>query len=326
MTSTPRKKRSPAQYLGLVLRGMAMGASDIVPGVSGGTMAFILGIYEELIQSIRDVAGSRFVRAAVTFKLRDALALLNWPFLVAVASGILLSVFSLSRLLESLLENQPVFLWSFFFGLVLSSIWVVSRRVKKWRPGHVIALLAAAAAAYIVVGLVPAQTPNDPWFLFLSGAVAICAMVLPGISGAFILVLLGKYQYILAAVNDLDLLTLFFVAAGSAVGLVSFAQVLGWLLKRYHDLTVAALIGLMVGSLREIWPWKRDIDWLREAGGSFVLDSAGERIVTLHENFLPTLAESGAGEIGAALLLALVGFGLILLLDRLALRQGEGSA
>jgi putative membrane protein len=325
MTVTTRKKRGPGQYVGLVLRGMAMGASDIVPGVSGGTMAFILGIYEELIQSIRDVAQPGFVKAAITLKLREALAILNWPFLLSVGTGILLSIFTLSQILESLLENQPVYLWSFFFGLVLSSIWVVSKRIKVWRLSYVAALLLAAAAAYLLVGLVPAQTPDAPWFLFLSGALAICAMVLPGVSGAFILVLLGKYQYVLAAVNDLDLFALFFVAAGAGIGIVTFAQVLGWLFKRYHDATVAALIGLMVGSLRKIWPWKLDVEWLRDADGAFALDSAGERIVALQRNLLPTLSDNGAAEIGTALLLALIGFGLILLLDRLALRM-EGDA
>ena len=325
MTVTTRKKRGPGQYVGLVLRGMAMGASDIVPGVSGGTMAFILGIYEELIQSIRDVAQPGFVTAAITLKLREALAILNWPFLLSVGTGILLSIFTLSQILESLLEIQPVYLWSFFFGLVLSSIWVVSKRIKVWRLSYVAALLLAAAAAYLLVGLVPAQTPDAPWFLFLSGALAICAMVLPGVSGAFILVLLGKYQYVLAAVNDLDLFALFFVAAGAGIGIVTFAQVLGWLFKRYHDATVAALIGLMVGSLRKIWPWKLDVEWLRDADGAFALDSAGERIVALQRNLLPTLSDNGAAEIGTALLLALFGFGLILLLDRLALRM-EGDA
>src|SRR5690554_5724335 len=186
---------SVQRYLGLVLRGIFMGAADIVPGVSGGTMAFILGIYEELIDSIRMVGQPEFIKATLGLRLREALDMLNWKFLLAVATGIFIAVFTLAHALEWLLVNQPVFVWSFFFGLVLASVFVVSRRIDRWTPSLVVAMVLAAAAAFLLVGLVPGQTPDTWWFLFLSGAVAICAMILPGISGAFILVLLGKYEY-----------------------------------------------------------------------------------------------------------------------------------
>ncbi|MFW6070181.1 MAG: DUF368 domain-containing protein [bacterium] len=310
------------RYFGLVLRGICMGASDIVPGVSGGTMAFILGIYEELIDSIRMVGQPRFLRAVFNLRIREAFEMLNWKFLVAVASGIGIAILSMAHALEWLLVNHPVFLWSFFFGLVLASVYVVARRIKRWTAPLVLALIVAATGAYFLVGLVPGQTPNNWWFLFLSGALAICAMILPGISGAFILVLLGKYQFVLSAVTQRDVISLGIVFAGAVIGLVTFAQILGWLFKRYHNLTVAALTGLMLGSLRKVWPWKEDVAWVQDAQGQFVLDSHGAPIVARQMDVLPTLAtQADVTEFAIALALAFAGLSLILLLDRVALTE-----
>jgi len=301
------------------MRGMAMGASDIVPGVSGGTMALILGIYEELIDSIRMIGQPEFFRAALKFRIKEALSILNWQFMLAISLGIGLAILTLSHLLEQLLVNQPVYLWSFFFGLVLASVLMVRKRIKRWTPRLGAVLVIGALASFVLVGLVPARTPESWWFLFLSGALAICAMILPGISGAFILVLLGKYEYVLGAVNGRDIFTLALVAAGALVGLVTFAQILSWLFKKYHDGTIALLLGLMIGSLRKVWPWKLDEAWLTHADGSFVLDSFGERIVTQQADILPEMANrADINEFVFAVVLAVVGFGLIMLLDRLA--------
>ncbi len=312
-------KRTPRGYIGLALRGVAMGASDIVPGVSGGTMALILGIYEELVDSIRMIGQPEFFRAALKFRIKDALAILNWEFMLAITLGIGLAILTLSHFLERLLVNQPVYLWSFFFGLVLASVFIVSKRIKRWTPPLGAILLLGAVASFLLVGLVPARTPETWWFLFLSGALAICAMILPGISGAFILVLLGKYEYVLGAVNDRDIFTLALVAAGALIGLVTFAQILSWLFRKYHDGTVALLLGLMIGSLRKVWPWKQDEAWLTHADGSYVLDSFGERIVTQQADILPALSSrADVTEFIGALVLAVIGFGIIIALDRLA--------
>lgn len=310
------------RYLGLVLRGICMGACDVVPGVSGGTMAFILGIYEELIESVRMIGDPAFVKTALQLRLREALSLLNWKFLLSVGAGVGIAVLSLAHALEWLLVNHPVFLWSFFFGLVLASVFVVGQRVADWGPSRVLALLIAAGAAFSIVGLVPAQTPESWWFLFLSGALAICAMILPGVSGAFILLLLGKYQFVLSAVTQRDVVSLAIVAAGAAIGLVTFAQILSWLFSRYHDLTVAMLTGLMLGSLRKVWPWKEDVSWLRDGNGDFLLDSAGQRIAAAQIEIPPPLT-TGAEmtEFTIAVTLALAGLLAILLLDRLAGHQ-----
>ena len=302
--------RTLKDYLGLAARGFAMGAADVVPGVSGGTMAFILGIYEELIDSIRVFGMPSTFKLLLSFNLKRILAELPWRFLLAVGAGILIAIFSLAGFLEWMLENRPVLIWSFFLGLVAASIYTVSRRIKGWNPFLLGATLVGAIAAYIFVGLVPVETPDAPWFLFLSGVLAICAMILPGISGSFVLVLLGKYQYVLGAVNDRNFLILLYVAAGAAVGIITIAQVLGWLFKRYHDPTVAVLIGLMVGSLRKVWPWKETIQT--------ITGRHGELIPVEQVNVLPPTLD---GEVGLAIALAIIGFVVVFAIEYWANRQ-----
>jgi len=308
------RKRSLRDYFGLLARGYAMGSADVVPGVSGGTMAFILGIYEELIFSIRAVARKDFWDALLHGRIKEALWAINLPFLVAVGGGIMLAFLTLAKGLEWMLLNKPIYIWSFFFGLVLASVITVAGRVKKWKPSLVGALILAAIGAYLLVGAVPAQTPDSSLYVFLSGALASTAMILPGISGAFILVLLGKYQFALSAVNNRDLVSLVLLGAGAAVGLVTFAQVLGWLFRKHHDLTVAILTGFMLGSLRKLWPWKEVIE--------SITDSHGKEIPTVVHNVLPPLQVNGGfnTEIIIALALAAIGFGAVLLLDRLAVK------
>ena len=302
------KNRSFHDYIVLGVKGFCMGASDVVPGVSGGTMAFILGIYEELIDAIKsfDLKGLQFL---VTLKFRPLLDRISWQFLLAVGIGILAAIFSLSKLLSWLLQNRPIFIWSFFLGLILASVLSVSRRVEAWRIATWLCLVGGTLGSYFLVGLVPVATPNDYWFLFLCGAVAICAMILPGISGSYILVLLGKYQYVLDAVNHRDFLVLGLVAAGACVGIIAFARILGWLLKNHHDLMVATLTGLMIGSLRKIWPWKETLE--------SVVDSHGRMVPLVQSNILPG---QWNGEVLAALSLMVAGLLAVLFLDRLGNR------
>jgi putative membrane protein len=288
-----------------------MGASDVVPGVSGGTMAFILGIYEELIESIKSI-DLQVIKLLLNFKFKEIFELVPWRFLLSVVTGILLAVFSLARGLEWLLENKPVLIWSFFFGLVLASVLMVSKRITRWYLRTIVGMIVAAVGAYIIVGLVPANTPETLWFVFLSGAIAICAMILPGISGSFILVLLGKYQYILSAVNNRDFLTLGIFAVGAGIGIVSFAQILSWLFKRYHNMTIAMLTGLMLGSLRKVWPWKETL--------STILDRHGQPIPVEQVNILPP---AFTGEVALAIGLAIFGFALVFVLENLASSKTE---
>ena len=301
----PHTKQFLFGYAILALKGFCMGAADVVPGVSGGTMAFILGIYDELIAAIRSF-NLKSLNLLLAFKIRDFFTVMSWRFLLALGVGILSAVFTLARLLAYLLHNAPVLIWSFFLGLILASVLTVSRRIQSWQPLTWVSLIIGLAGIYSLVGLTPKTTPDAPWFLFLSGAVAICAMILPGISGSFILVLMGKYQYILEAVNQRDLPVLFIVACGACVGIAAFSRLLGWLLHKYHDLMVAFLTGMMLGSLRKIWPWKETVESM--------VDPHGNRIPLFQDNVLPPGLD---GEVIAAVALATAGFLTVLILDRL---------
>ena len=304
-----------------ILRGMAMGSADIVPGVSGGTIALLLGIYEPLLDSLRTLTEPGFVQAILQRRFREAFEIFPWRFLMALGSGVLLAALTLAQFLSWLLVNRPELLWSFFAGLVLASVFVVGGRVAGWPAPRFLQFSIGAVGAFAVVGLVPAQTPNTPLFLFLSGALAICAMILPGISGAFILVLLGKYQHVLDAVSNGDVVTLAIVAVGAGVGLITVARFLSWLFNRYHDATLAFLAGLMLGSLRKLWPWKEGVVWMRDSNGEFVVDAHGAPVALVEANVFPDLAMPGmVEEVIVAALLAVAGFAVVMALDRLALR------
>ncbi|MGQ9904253.1 MAG: DUF368 domain-containing protein [Anaerolineae bacterium] len=294
---TSGRNRSLIDYFWVTARGFCMGAADVVPGVSGGTIAFILGIYDELINAIHAV-NLRFVRRLIGLRWREAFGEFPWQFLLALGMGIGLAIVILSRPLSHALQTSPSLVWAFFFGLVLASVLVVRKRVRRWTPATVALALVAAVGAYILVGLTPTETPNDAWFLFLSGAIAICAMILPGISGSFILVLLGKYQYVLGAVTHADVITLAIFVAGAAAGIVTFVRVLRWVLRRYHDPTVAVLAGFMLGSLRKVWPWKDAVDG--------------------QANVLP---QALTPEVGLALALVVAGAALVIAIDLVAARQ-----
>lgn len=304
-----KQKRSLLEYLGLTARGFLMGTADAVPGVSGGTVALLVGIYEELIQSIRGVADLKHLKRVFKRQFGSLLAELPWRFLAAVVVGILAGAVTLAHVLESLLQHAPLYVWSFFFGLVAASAIVVARRVRRWNMLTAVLLATGTASAYVVIGLVPVNTPDTLLAFFLSGIIAICAMILPGISGAFILVLLGKYEDVLAAVTGFDLLRLVVFMAGAVIGISTFARVLGWLFRRYHDQTIALMIGLMVGSLRRLWPWK--------AQQPFPGEALPQEIAESLSNILP----QWSGETAAVIGVMLAGFGLVLGIEILAARR-----
>ena len=312
LPETSRTRSKLGDYAGVLFSGFAMGSADVVPGVSGGTIAFILGIYEELIGSIRMVGQPVFWRALLRGEWRVAMRLANVLFLVLLGAGVVAAIFLLAPGIEWMLVNQPVLIWSFFFGLVLASIIIVSTRIRQWSANRFVALFGGAVVAYWVVGLVPVQTPDTWWFLMLSGAIAICAMILPGISGSFIMVLLGKYHFFINAINERDFASLAFAAIGAAIGLVTFAQVLSWLFRRFHDITVATLTGFMIGSLREIWPWKETLE--------SVVDPVGEIVPLVDRNVMPPLTIDGVFNIEIALAAgaALLGIALVVGVERIA--------
>ena len=251
---------------GIFLRGMLMGAADIVPGVSGGTIAFITGIYDRLLGSIRafDLA---FLQRLLRQDIKGAWQHVNGGFLLALLLGIATSIFSLARLISWILEHHPVPLWAFFFGLILASAVVLLRQVEHWSASRLLCLLAGITTAGFIA-LSPALDMNAGMAgVFLSGFLAICAMILPGISGSFILVLLGMYGTVLIAVKSLDLVFLLIFAVGAVAGLLCFSRLLYWLLHRYHQATMALLTGFLFGSLAIVWPWKRVLGWVEGSHG-----------------------------------------------------------
>jgi len=239
----------------VAFKGACMGAADVIPGVSGGTIAFIMGIYGELLNSIKSINGEAF-RFFFSGKFAPFWKHVNGTFLASLFAGILISVFSLARLMKYLLEFHPIPLWSFFFGLILASAVYILKGLDKWNIQNIISLLVGVATGAFICLASPGQTPDELWFIFLSGAIAICAMVLPGISGSFILLLLGKYAFVMTAVSELNIPVLIVFAAGCAVGIVGFSHFLSWLLKKFYMLTIALLSGFMLGSLLKVWPWK----------------------------------------------------------------------
>jgi putative membrane protein len=296
--------RTPRDYLRLFLTGAAMGTADPVPGVSGGTMAFILGVYEDLLRGIKSF-DLTLLRLLLRRDIKGALDHVPWRFLLTLGLGLGSAVLLLANIISWLLVNQREYLFAFFFGLVLASIVAIGARLRWAAMTGGMLVLGAIVALFIVIQI-PLTMPHDPLTLFLSSAIAIVAMILPGISGSFILLILGQYETVLNAIRELDIITLLPVAAGSVVGLLSFARLLSWLLKRYEQGTIATLVGFMIGSLWEIWPWKEVLEWR--------VDSHGDRVPLVAANVLP---DFGAPPFWIAFGLCVVGFLLVSLLDHL---------
>lgn len=247
----------------LSVKGMCMGAADVVPGVSGGTIAFITGIYDELINSIKSINAAS-LKMFFTGKWGEFWEMINGKFLLFLLAGIGISVFSLAKIITWLLVAYPVLVWSFFFGLVLASTWFVGKDVKErnWKTG--LGFLLGAALAFYITVATPAETPSHFLFIFLCGAIAICAMILPGISGSFILVLLGKYFFIMEAVKTLDLKVIAIFGIGACVGITSFSRLLSYALSHMRNITLAVLSGFMLGSLNKVWPWKETLEGVEQ--------------------------------------------------------------
>ncbi|MCI1779579.1 MAG: DUF368 domain-containing protein [Bacteroidales bacterium] len=243
------------KYLLVTVKGICMGAADVVPGVSGGTIAFLMGIFKELVDSLKSLNIRNF-KLLFSGHFSEFLIAVNARFLVSLFAGILISVFSIAGFMKYMLENKPVIIWSFFFGLIASSSCYILLQLKKWNIGHFIPLLLGAVIAVFISLASPSETPHELWFVFISGAIAVCAMILPGISGSFILLLMGQYTFIMTSVSDFNMAVLIIFACGAVTGLLCFSHVLSWLLNKYYISTIAMLSGFMIGSLVKVWPWK----------------------------------------------------------------------
>lgn len=291
--------------LGVYLRGVLMGAADLVPGVSGGTMAFITGIYDRLLGSIR-AFDLRCLRLLWQGRVREAWQHVDGGFLLALVLGILSSILSLARLVSWLLAEYPVPLWAFFFGLILASALVLLRQVPHWTAPRVACLLVGLVlAAGIALSPVVAMAPGLPG-VFLAGSIAICAMILPGISGSFILILLGMYGPVLSAVKNLQLEVMAVFALGAGLGLMCFSRLLHWLLRRYHAATMALLTGFLFGSLLVVWPWKHALDWVLGSDGEL---RPAQQVPVWPWNF------AADPQLPVCMALMLVGFTLVWLVD-----------
>ncbi len=305
-------KRTTKDYVVIGLKGMAMGAADVVPGVSGGTIAFISGIYEELLGSISNINISLF-KTLKKEGLAKVWEHLNGNFLASLFMGMIISLVSLAKGISWLLENQPILLWAFFFGLVLASIIYIAKQVTKWNVIAFSLLIGTAFLAYYITTLNPLVSENaSPLFMFLAGAIAICAMILPGISGSFILVLLGAYKPFLNAITNRDFKMIAVIGAGLVVGLLTFSKVLKWLFTNHKNYTLVALTGFIIGSLNKIWPWKEVL--------TYRTNSHGEK-VPFKEASISPFSFDGDPQIIYTIILAIVGFGLILLLEKLAVKK-----
>ncbi len=298
----------------LFLKGLAMGGADVVPGVSGGTIAFISGIYEELLASIKAINLSS-LNLLIKGRFKEFWQAVNGNFLLILFSGILISIKSLASLLIFLKETYPIQLWSFFWGLIMISSVVVLRQITKWHWTVILSGIIGIALAILVTSLTPAHTSDSYLMIILSGVLGISAMILPGISGAFILLILGKYEFILTALNELNLVVIGLFIFGCVIGLVSFVRVISWLLTRYHNTAVALLAGFMMGSLNKLWPWKETLEYR--------LDSHGNQVPFVDVNVMPNEYFEATGNdpvfIQAILFMA-VGFFIIVLIEKIALQ------
>ena len=305
-------ERNFKDYALISLKGIAMGAADVVPGVSGGTIAFISGIYEELVTTISCI-NLGLLKEWREFGFSSMWKKANGNFIIALFLGIAISVFTVMRLANYLLENHPILIWSFFFGLVIASIWFVGKQIPKWNAKIITALVLGAAVAFYITTLPPITGTQSPFFLFIAGAIAVCAMILPGISGAFILVLLGAYKTISEAIHDFDFKTIGIVAVGAVVGLLSFSRVLKWLFLKYKAVTLAVLTGFITGSLNKIWPWKEILETV----------TIGDKDMVIREQSVLPQHFDGDPQLIFALLLMVAGFLLILILERVATQQAN---
>ena len=290
-----------------------MGAADVVPGVSGGTIAFISGIYEELIGSLNNINFS-LLKNLKNEGFKSTWKKVNGPFLLALLSGVFVSIISLAKGVEWLLENHPILLWSFFFGLVLASIIYIGKQIKI-KPSDYklfLAMAVGAVVAYLITTLNPAETSDTNLFLFYAGALAICAMILPGISGSFILVIIGAYGPVLEALNSRNLKMILIFGAGAVVGLLSFSKLLKWFFEKYHRLTLAVITGFMIGSMNKIWPWKIAL--------TFRTNSKGVKI-PLNEESISPFNFDGDPQLLQAIGLMVFGVLIILILEKISTKK-----
>jgi putative membrane protein len=305
-------------YIFLTLKGFAMGAANVIPGVSGGTIALITGVFERLINAIKSF-NIVAIRLLFKGKIKELIKHIDLWFLIAVFSGMIISVISLARVLKYLFESYPVFIWSFFFGLILASVFYVGKTIQKVNFGVILFFILGTALA-VSISLMEHATQNDSFFyLVICGVVAICSMILPGLSGSYVLILMGNYELVMIdSVNNADLGILIPVIIGAIVGLIAFSHLLSWIYKKYKDQTISILTGFILGSLGVLWPWKNE-NFLLDAAGNFILKD-GDKIPQVATKYIP---DSFNKEVIIAILLMLSGIIVISLIEKIAAKYSK---
>ncbi|MDD2549574.1 MAG: DUF368 domain-containing protein [Bacteroidales bacterium] len=306
-------KRFLLTHLTYSLKGFGMGAANVIPGVSGGTVALITGVFERIINAIKSF-DAHALKLLFKGRFKELFKHIDLFFLLALGLGMIISIVSLARILEFLFDSYPVYVWAFFFGLILASVYYVGKTVSKWSFSVVVLFIAGAAIAIVISFLNPA-TQNDSFiYLFICGVVAVSSMILPGLSGSFVLILMGNYELVMIdAVNQANFAVLLPVIIGGVVGIMVLSHVLSWIYKKYKNQTVALLTGFILGSLSILWPWKNEIYRMDSMGG-FVLKE-GEKIVQGYDLFIPKALNL---EVLIAIILVIVGYLIIMLMEKLA--------
>lgn len=301
------------KYLMVTVKGICMGAADVIPGVSGGTIAFMTGIYEDLVGSINNI-NITALKLLFTGKFKQFWKHINGNFLLSLITGILISILSLAKLMQYLLNHQPIQTWAFFFGLIVASSIFILKGIKAWKVKDFVMLVFGIILGVVVCTLSPTETPDGLWFILICGAIAICAMILPGISGSFILLILGKYEYMMGTIADIvsgkgdlmDFLTVIVFIIGAAAGIIAFSKFLHWLLQHYHRETLLVMAGFIIGSLVKVWPW---------SDKKTVVLSQFPELAASGENIPAEVIDKYFGmvdmHIGGAVAFALIGFILV---------------
>ena len=300
------------QYIYHFLKGMGMGAANVIPGVSGGTIALITNIFERLINAIKsfDLTALQLI---IKGKVKDFIKHTDLYFLITVFSGAIISVFSLAKLLGYLFENYPVYIWSYFFGLILASVYFVGRTIEKLNISVIVVFIIGTSVAIIISLLSPASENNSFIYLILCGIVGVCSMILPGLSGSFVLILMGNYELVMIdAVSSFNFKILAPVGIGVIVGLIAFSYLLSWVYKKYKNETISILCGFILGSLMILWPWKNPV-YRTDVTGDFILKN-GEKIIQGYDRFIPMLNT----EVALAITYMIIGVITIWLIEKLA--------
>lgn len=310
---------TPAKTAILALKGAAMGTADIIPGVSGGTIAFITGIYEQLLAAIASFDLEAF-KKLLRLDIKGFIAHTHLRFLIPLLFGIGFAIKSTAQLVHHLLDNHPAPTWSLFFGLIAASILVLRKEITKWSAGKYLVFALGVLGAFFITGMIPVTTPESAWFIFISGMIAICAMILPGISGSFLLLIMGKYLFVTGAIKDpfnaKSMMIIAVFGSGAVVGIMLFSRLLKWLLAHFHELTMCALMGIMVGAMRKIWPWKIATQTMVSTSG---------KVKVLAEKLVSPATYSATdgmdAQLGLCLALMVVGFVLVMVLDAVSRKK-----